>query len=175
MLSPEVLAEAASEVGVIAEAEGTKIALIGGLAMQMYGSDRLTGDVDIAAEVRIHGLRQGTALSFGGEQTHSSAGVPVDIVVRDDDFASLYEDAVDHAIMLPESPIPVADPEHIAAMKMVAGRSKDSADLAFLIVSGVVDPAKAKRLIRKHLGPYAANEFDRIVEEAIWKASTGRS
>jgi hypothetical protein len=173
-LDPALLAEAVGQVGALAKAEGVRVALIGGFALQLYGSDRLTGDVDFAAEESVRALPRGTALSFGGEQTEAPNGVPVDIVVRHDDYAPLYADAVEKATRVRGVPVLVARPEHLAAMKMVASRVRDDADLEFLIASGTVDPTKARRIIRKYLGPYAADEFDRVVEVVAWKTSRGR-
>ena len=44
MLAPEILDEAAIEIFDIIDEEGIRAALIGGRALQLYGSDRLTGD-----------------------------------------------------------------------------------------------------------------------------------
>ena len=173
-LDPAMLAQALAQVAELAKSEGVRIALLGGFALQHYGSDRLTGDIDVAAEERVHGLPRGTPLSFGGEQTEAPNGVPVDVVVRDDDYAPLYEEALERAPRVRGVPVPVVRPEYLAAMKMVAGRARDTADLEFLLTSGTADPAKTRKIIKKHLGPYAAQEFDRIVDETAWKASRGR-
>jgi hypothetical protein len=172
-LAPEVLEETARIVYEIAQGERVPIALIGGYAMQLYGSDRLTGDIDIAAAERLKRLPRGKALSFGGQQTTVN-GVPVDLVVRKDDYAALYEEAIEKARAVTGVFYPVAQPEHLAAMKMAAGRSRDLSDLEFLIASKTLDVLKATKVIHKHLGVYAAGEFTRLVEEVRWKASRGR-
>ena len=174
-LSPEKMDEAVTEVAAIAKSEGIRIAVIGGYAMQLYGSDRLTSDVDFAADSPIPGLRRGRRLTFGGTQTQSSAGVPIDIVVRDDAYEELYDEVISLAKRIRGVPVPVATPEHLAAMKMAAGRDgKDHLDLAFLIVSGATSTAKARRIIERHLGEYAAREFDLLVDEFRWRHSRGR-
>jgi predicted HAD superfamily Cof-like phosphohydrolase len=178
MASPDELVEAGIEVAALAKKASVRAALIGGAALQMYGSTRLTVDLDVAAEDKI-GLPRGKVLSFGGEQTcvtlESGVVVPVDLVVRRDEFRTLYEDAIAYATRMPESPLLVARPEHLAAMKMVAGRPKDDLDFAFLVSSGVLDEKKARRLIKRLLGAYAAIEFDRQVVEARWRAERGNS
>lgn len=173
-LDPALLMEAVEQVGALAKAEGVRVALIGGFALQLYGSNRLTGDVDFAAEERVRALPPGPALSFGGEQTEAPNGVPVDVVIRDDDYAGLYEEAVAKAVRVKGVTVPVVRPEYLAAMKMVAGRGRDATDLEFLIASGTVRPERTRKIVKKHLGPYAAGEFDRIVDEVEWKASRGR-
>jgi hypothetical protein len=69
----------------------------------------------------------------------------------------------------------VARPEHLVALKMAAARDKDVLDMKFLLgVEGLVDGGKARAIVRRHLGPYAAQEFDRVVDEVAWERQTGR-
>ena len=168
-LSPVELAGAAAEIGALAAREGVRIVLIGGFALQHYGSDRLTGDLDFAADAALAGLPPGKALSFGGVQTESSSGVPVDFIVRDDDYRALYEEAIDRAVKVDGLAVPLATPEYLAAMKMAAARDRDVIDLEFLLRMRAVNAAKAREIIYRHLGPYAAQEFDRVVDEVEWK------
>lgn len=174
-LAPEQLDRAAAELAAIATAERVHTALIGGYALQLYGSPRLTGDVDIAAEERLAALPPGKTLSFGGEQTVAPSGVPVGVVVRDDDLAPLYEDAIARATRIRGVPLPVARPEHLAAMKMASGRTLDELDLEFLLATGLADRAKTRRLVRKFLGAYGAVEFDRTADEVEWKKTRGEA
>jgi hypothetical protein len=178
-LAPEMLDEAAREVAALARDENVSVALIGGYALQLYGSPRLTGDVDVVADGLIEALPDGESLSFGGVQTESPNGVPIDLVLRDDDYAKLYEDALEEALVraveLADAPMPVVRLEYLAAMKMGAGRARDEADLEWIILRSGVDLPAARRTIRQYLGTYAAREFDRIVEEARWKSSHGRA
>jgi hypothetical protein len=147
------------------------VALIGGYALQLYGSPRLTGDLDVVVDRALEALPEIGPLSFGGYQSDTPNGVPVDVVMRNDDYAALYEEALEASFGSSESPIPVVQSEHIAAMKMVAGRGRDMADLEWLITSRTIDLAETKRIVRRHLGPYAVQEFERIVEQARWRAS----
>lgn len=169
-LDPAVLDAAVLEVAEVAQRAGVHLALVGGYAMQLYGSPRLTGDLDFAADsapAKYHGM---PTLSFGGIRTRTSTDVPVDIITREDDFASLYEEAVQTAQVIEGVPVPVVLPEYLAAMKMVAGRSgKDDADLEYLIRSGVVDLEKARGVIKRFLGAYAKKEFDATVALVDWK------
>lgn len=180
-LAPFLLAEVATIIGEIAGRQQTMVALVGGFAMQYFGSPRLTGDVDVIAVSPLHDLEPTAALNFGGQKTtvvapgNTSVGtnvlVPVDVIVRDDEFANLYTAALDHVLDM-GAPLPVVEPEYIAAMKLVARRPKDEEDLAFLVTAHVIDLGKAERVIRKHLGgAFAAREFRASVEEAIWRAS----
>ena len=170
--SPEVLREAIEQIAAIAKEEGVKVILVGGFAMHLYGSDRLTGDVDFAsAELMASVTRSGRQfepLSFGGYATHAPNGVPVDMIVRDDDYTDLYLEAIRYAVKVDGVPIPVVSPEYLAAMKMASARDKDFIDLGFLLQKEKVNVKQARSIVRKHLGAYAAQEFDGMVEEAEW-------
>ena len=174
-LAPETLDEAAREVAALAHDENIPVALIGGYALQLYGSPRLTGDVDVVADGLIEALPEGEPLSFGGVQTESPNGVPVDLVLRDDDYAALYEEALVRAVDLQDAPMPVVRLEYLAAMKMGAGRARDGADLEWIILRSGADLSAVRRIVKQYLGLYAAREFDRLVEEARWKSSQGRA
>ena len=171
MLSPEEISEALTELAKLAKLEGVRVALIGGIALQRYGSDRFTADVDLVAEAPLRGLRTVRKLSFGGVAQVTSKRVPVDMVVREDDFRSVYEEALDKAAKPRDLAVALVAPEYLVAMKMVAGRDKDMLDLSALLVSGHVDVKKARALVKRHLGAYAAKEFDGYLEEARWRAN----
>lgn len=178
LLDPAKLEEAALQVAALAAGSGIRVALLGGMAMQIYGSDRLTGDIDFVADAVLADLPKGKPLSFGGEQTRTRSGVPVDLIVRDDEFQRLYEDALSSAPKLrgpgPLAGIRIVSPEYLAAMKMLAGRRRDHDDLEFLILHKL-DTVKARKIIAKHLGPFAAREFDANVLETRWAAKRERS
>jgi len=193
-LAPQLLEEAADMIGRIANRQRAAVALVGGFALQHFGSSRLTGDIDVISSAPLHELEPAKPLSFGGQRAavlvpgNASIGthvlVPVDVIVRTDDFAELYADALDHAFVAglheplgrpaapdKRAPLPIVEPEYLAAMKMAAGRRKDQDDLAFLITAAAIDLPKAERIIRKHLGAYAIKEFRTFVAETAWLAS----
>ncbi len=93
-LSPDALAQAVSEVGAIARAADVDVIVIGGYAMQHYGSDRLTCDVDFAVSAPLAALPKGQLLKFGGVRTVAPSGVPIDVILRRDAYARLYTAAV---------------------------------------------------------------------------------
>ena len=171
--APDALSEALAQIAAVAQREGVRVALAGGYAMQLYGSDRLTGDLDLLADKKLS-LPPVKSLSFGGEQVEADNGVPVDLIRRDDDYASLYDEALDTAVITDGISAPVVRSEYLAAMKLAAGRGKDDLDLAFLVTSGAVDLPTARKIIKKLLGAYAAQEFDSAVSEAQWRKATGR-
>lgn len=171
LLSTAELERAACEVYCTAQREGVVIALLGGYALQMHGSPRLTGDVDFAAERPLETMPVIGHLSFGGVKTVTSENVPVDLIVRDDDYKALYEEALEDASAHARGRMPVVRPEYLAAMKMASGRPGDMADLEFLIKENIVDVDAMRSVIRRHLGPYAAHELDQIELIARWRKS----
>ena len=174
-LAPEVLEAGAREVSDLAREEGAHAALCGGYALQLYGSPRLTGDVDVVVDRSIAALPSGTPLSFGGYQTETPSGVPVDLILRSDDYERLYDEALHTAQRVEGAALPVVRPEYLVAMKMVAGRGRDSADFDWLVTEGDVDMRRVRRIVREHLGPYAVGELDRLVEQARWEANRERA
>lgn len=164
--SPEKLGEAVEQIARI-YGENPGIAVCGGYAMYLYGSDRLTADVDfIASEYALRllsvdpRLDNYSPLSFGGIQTLAPNGVEVDIICRNDDYEELYHTACLRAVLVEDVPVPVVSPIYLAAMKMAAGRPKDQGDLHFLLREVLFDKLpELTEIVKKYLGPYAAREL----------------
>lgn len=170
------LVEAAGQVQSLAMLDGAPAILVGGMAMQFYGSDRLTMDVDFAGSRLPKGLKATESLYFGGHQTTAPNGVQVDFIVRDDDYAALYREVIRRGanfFTIEELQLVVAQPEYLMAMKMAAGREKDMLDISHLLglKSGQLDLSKTKAIVRTHLGVYAGQELASLVEEAEWMRS----
>lgn len=144
--------------------------------MHFYGGERLTADLDVVAQAPLPaGMSDEGRLTFGGTKTRTPGGIPLDWIDRDDDFAAVYDEALQYRRLIEGVALPVASPEYLAAMKMIAGRDRDDLDLIALIQSGEVDIPKARRMIKRLLGAYAAQDFDARVEEAAWRASRKRT
>ena len=143
MLSTAEIEQGIDEVAVLAKAEGVSVILVGGVAMHHYGSDRFTADLDFASAGPLSSLPVESLLVFGGYQSHTPSGVPVDWIVRSDDYKNVFEEALAHPMHAEELAVPVVAPEYLVAMKMVARRRKDEVDLEMLLELGVVDEAKA--------------------------------
>lgn len=174
LLGTEDIERALQEVAWIARRERTRVLLVGGVALYYYGSERLTADVDVVAQIPPPpDLPDEGTLSFGGIRTRTPGGVPLDWITRDDDFAHVFREALDNGCTLPGVPIPVVGREYLVAMKMISGRDKDDQDLIALLQSGEVDIPNARRIIKRLLGAYAAQDFDGRVLEAEWRAARG--
>lgn len=158
---------------------GGRIALIGGAAMIFYGSDRFTKDVDFIADDTTPAdsasmLRKISGLSFGGSRYMAPGQIPVDVIVREDHSADLYEAALDRAEPTDEGFL-IVTPEYLAAMKFDAMRGKDEIDLLWMLAqSGLVNTKKAEDIIRQYCGGHrAAKEFRQMVSEAAWRSGEG--
>jgi hypothetical protein len=169
-LDPAKIDSALAKVAEIAASEGLRLALAGGAALQLYGSDRFTRDVDIAADRCPQGVKRRGILAFGGIKT-ALAGVATDFIVRDDQYAALYDEAIEHAHHVTGSPVPVVTLPYLAAMKMVAGRGKNEQDLHFALTHPRLNYKIARAVVAQHLGPYAADELDAIRDVARWEKS----
>lgn len=133
-ISTDTGLEAAQTVGHIADQEEIEWAVAGGIAMHLYGSPRMTKDVDIIASNNLS-LTPQHRLSFGGSSYTLTVGkyaVQVDWIVRSDGFQKYYRAALKNAIHLPNG-IRVVTPEWLVILKFKAGRQKDLDDIVFLL------------------------------------------
>jgi len=158
---------------------GGRIALIGGAALHFYGSDRFTKDVDFIANDTMPAdtsseLSLVSSLSFGGKRYMAPGRIPVDVIVREDHSAALYEEALDRAEPTDEGFL-IVTPEYLAAMKFNAMRPKDELDLLWMLAEKkLVDVKKVEDIILRHCGGHrAAREFRQMVSESAWRSQEG--
>jgi hypothetical protein len=168
------LLTAAQQIQTVAHAQGTRIALVGGLAMQLYGSPRLTSDIDIVSTKPLMGVPSRKRLTFGGYQSTAANGVPVDVKVVGSNDEPLYDAALSFAVRMRGAPLLVVRPEYIVAMKMVAARPRDESDFDFLVTDYPLDVSKAERVVRRYLGPYGLQDFKSRRSIVCWKKETGK-
>ena len=134
-------------------------AVCGGIAMAIYGSQRLTKDVDIIASKRLPLEKERIIgqLKQGGEHfivETESRKVPIDWILRNDDFKAFYREALKDAVMIDE--IPILTPEWLVILKFIAGRFKDQEDAIYLLrEKGLVNRHKIGELIIKVFGANA--------------------
>lgn len=171
---PEALIRAAQEVVEKAEAAGIDVALVGGLALNLAGSTRLTSDIDfVASGAHPEWYASDRKLPFGGDALVGPDEIPTDWIVRSDEYQALYEEALGTAGVDKGTGLPVALPEYIGAMKMAAGRKKDDADLEWLLSQDWFDRALFKRIVKEHLGTFAARELPQMFQIVDWKKQEG--
>jgi len=169
-LNPQDVEDAIVEVARIAQKENISVALIGGVAMEIFGSDRMTKDIDfVCSAMPSSGIIPKRTLSFGGISGSTKHGHPVDLVVRNDVYEALYDEALAQAIEHEDLPVKLVTPPYLAAMKMAAGRDKDEMDLKTLMHLHVLDLNQTIDIIKRHLGVYAVQEFRALLDEIAWR------
>lgn len=134
MIATDTGIEAAQQMGQLAEPEEIEWAVAGGLAMHLYGSQRLTKDVAIIASRELS-LTPQHQLSFGGSSYTLQVGrynVQIDWIVRNDAYQKYYRAALKEAIELSNG-LRLVTPEWLVILKLNAGRQKDLDDIVFLL------------------------------------------
>lgn len=149
MIDTETGLKAVFKIAKTAKNKGIDWALVGGVAMYIYGSPRLTKDADVIASAVLSELKPERPLGFGGNRYLVKVGkkeVPIDWIVRNDEAKILYQAALKEAVLISE--IPIVTPEWIILMKYLAGRFKDQEDAVFLLrQKDLVN----RKLIREHI------------------------
>jgi hypothetical protein len=170
MRSP--VAELLGALGAVLDWLGVGWYLFGAQAALLYGAARLTADVDVTVDLGSRAPSELVAVltdaGFAVRRrddfddfiartrvvplVHVPSGVPVDIVLAGPGPEQLFlERARRHVVE--GVPVPVASPEDMVAMKVLAGRAKDLDDaLAILVANPALDAA----LVRGTLGPLEA-------------------
>ena len=123
-ISTDTGLEAAQMVGQIANREEIEWAVAGGIAMHLYGSPRMTKDVDIIASKDIS-LTPQHRLTFGGSSYTLQVGkyaVQIDWIVRNDGHREFYRQALQEAISLPNG-LHVVTAEWLVILKYGSGSS----------------------------------------------------
>lgn len=151
LISGDEAIEAIEKVGALADENNIDWAVCGGIAMVVYGSPRLTKDVDIIASKSLP-LKDGEIKGFlkqGGENfliETEKRSVPIDWILRNDEAKKLYQAALKDAVKINE--IPIITPEWLIILKYIAGRFKDQEDCIFLLGQmDLVNRQKVKDLI----------------------------
>ena len=160
MIDTETGLEALQKVVSFAENRQINWALVGGIAMHLYGSPRLTKDVDVIASATLP-LEAERSLGFGGERYSVKVGkknVPVDWIVRNDTARKFYEQALKEANEL--FGVPIVTPEWLVILKYIAGRFKDQQDAVFLLKQ---KDLVNRRSIRRKIIETAGDEFWALV------------
>lgn len=150
LLDDESAMQTIELVGTLANENNIDWTLAGGLAVILYGSDRLTKDVHIIASKKLPMKSEGLLVQ-GGEryivQTDKRT-VAVDWITRDDEAKKFYQEALKDAVMIEDTPI--LTPEWLVILKFIARRFKDQEDGVFLLSKkGLVNRKKLKEMIIK--------------------------
>lgn len=159
-ISTDTGIEAVQQIAQLAMKEEIEWAVAGGLAMHIYGSPRLTKDVDIIASKNLS-LTPKHWLGFGGSSYTLQVGkyeVQIDWIVRNDGYQKYYHAALKEAIEMPNG-LRVVTPEWLVILKLNAGRQKDFDDVVFLL--------KQRKLVDR---PTVKQKVVETVGEDVWLA-----
>ena len=159
VIDTDSASQAVEIISRLAEENGVKWALVGGLAMNLYGSDRLTKDIDVIAD-KLLPIQQSQIvgkLKQGGERFNAETDknvVSIDWIIRNDVFKSMFNQALKAAVRIND--VPVLTPEWLVILKFIAGRFKDQEDAVFLLSRhGLVDRKLIKQQVTKTAGEIA--------------------
>jgi hypothetical protein len=165
MIDTETGLEALDKIAETAKKQAVEWALVGGVAMHLYGSPRLTKDVDVIASA-ILDLESDRNLGFGGKRYQIKIGkkeIPIDWIVRNDAARKFYENALKQAHKLSNG-LPIITPEWMIILKYIAGRFKDQQDAVFLLKQkNLVN----RKVIRKHIIETTSNEYWALVASGL--------
>ena len=148
-------------------------ALIGGVALAVYGVERYTKDADLAVTeagsadaARLLADADPRPLRIGGVSVATSAGARVDLIDRRFGLRGLYEEAIEAArergprVRIAAAELAVVPLPFLIAMKMAADRPQDEADLDHLMRHPELDYPATRALVERHLGFFAAQRLD---------------
>ena len=176
MIDTETGIKALKKLAEIAQKENIDWALAGGIAMHLYGSPRMTKDVDTisAGFLSLEGKHR---LSFGGISYEVKVGkklVTVDWIVRSDDYAEYYRQALKDAVILPNG-LKVLTPEWLVILKSIAGRAKDRDDAVYLLQrKKTVKREKIRENVLK-VGGEEAWRFAKLRFQELYEIADGKS
>ncbi len=175
LLDSESAKEAIVAVSEVAAANDVDWALVGGIAVALYGGERNTKDVDIIAN-KLLPIKSEGKLRQGGERYSIKAAkrdVFVDWILRNDSFKELFQIALSEAVKI--NGVPVLTPEWLVILKFIAGRFKDQEDAVFLLSRpGLVD----RKIIKEKIIKYVSREawgLARHGYERWYEMADGRS
>jgi len=140
--------------------QGIHHVLVGGLAVGLCGYPRSTRDIDF--------LVGEEAFEHHGPIVTHKPGLPVSYMGVGIDWISLEpseQSALSPYLVLPETgEVPAMPASPLVAMKLLAGRQKDQADVVELIKAGI-DTEDARRFLARHF-PGKLDLFDRLARQA---------
>ena len=156
LLDDESATEAIKTVAEISKTNNVSWALVGGLAMAIYGGDCKTKNIATIADKLLPLKNQGK-LRQGGERyliKTNKKEVAVDWIIRNDEFKKLFQVALQEAVKI--SDVPILTPEWLVILKFIAGRFKDQEDAVYLLSKkGLVNRKLVKEKIVNHVGATA--------------------
>ena len=153
--------------------EQPKVALVGGLAMQLYGSTRLTADIDVVVHDAYEVPPKAELLNIGCFSTKHAKSTWTSSSVTMTGRVSTKKPASEQRPCPRRIPHVLGRDFRTPPRHEDGGRSKDELDARYLALMPGLNHAKAKAIIREHLGRYAVDDLKRLIEEAKWRRGRG--
>lgn len=144
-----------TEVGAAADAAGLAAVLIGGAAVNAFEDPRFTKDIDLTVEAdaeavaRFIALLERNGFEVVRSQENGASSGPdfvqvmrpgttdlIDIITAKTEFQELI---INRAIRAPGQSLPVATPEDLIVLKLIANRPIDHADTFLLARDNAID------------------------------------
>lgn len=195
MLSAPGLADLLGALAGVLPAWAQRWYLFGAQAVQVWGTPRLTGDVDVTAE-----LRGGDTASFVAAMreagfdlrvrdiarfvkrtrvfpfVHRDSNIPVDVVLAG---PGLEEEFLKRAIRVDigGTVLPVISPEDLIVTKLLAGRPKDIEDVHGILRErvGRLDLKRIRRTLARLGEAVAQPELTRLFERELFRLKPTRT
>jgi len=175
MIDTETGISAIRRLAKTAKKEQVEWALAGGIAMHLYGSPRLTKDVDVVSD-NFLSLEGKHRLTFGGISYEVKIGkklITVDWIVRNDEYVEYYRRALKDAVVLPNG-LKILSPEWLVILKSIAGRPKDRDDAVYLLKrKNTVDREKVRENVVK-VGGEDAWRFAKLRFQDLYDLADGQ-
>jgi hypothetical protein len=178
-IDPDQVEEFIRLVKESAKAIDAEWALIGGLAMQWYGSPRLTGNCDVISskDLPLETLENIKKIHSGGTLWKNTNGFELSVHVRNDEYRALFDGALKEAVQ--ENGMRVVRPEWLAAMKFACVDERHTLDLHWILrreSRGLVDVKRVEQIVYRYLGGlFAKRSFRRTMENVATSLMLERS
>jgi hypothetical protein len=150
--SPSPIAELLSQLGRALGELGVRWYLFGAQAAILHGAARLTADVDVTVhagsrstsdlasglaragfELRVQDIAGFVESTRVLPLVHTATRIPVDVVLAGPGLEEMFLARVESIAIGAETVVPVVSAEDLIAMKVLAGRAKDLADVAAVV------------------------------------------
>ncbi len=146
-----------------AEADHRVWAHAGAVALRTYGVTDSVFPVEVVARRRLPEDVATTPAASDAQRWTPAGGVPVLWRSRQDHFAPLFDAAIASAS---GAPAVVSAPALVALL--LQSRSHERT-LLQLLMTGEIDFDAARAFTRTHLGPYALDDLESVMQEAEWR------
>lgn len=160
-LDPKVIS-ALREVSLRLTSAGVRHAVVGALAVGVYGWPRATRDVDLLVGREAWDRLPGGELIPRVELPESIEGVGID-VLSTDVAGDFLEAALDAPLM--SDGIPIAPPEVVICTKLLRLVMRDQADIVEMVKAGLIDRDRVRGYLMEH-APMLVSRWDALALQA---------